>query len=130
MPVIVTLGVRRAEGAIFSIWTGGFEVKLASGSIMAYKDTEWLKLVEPDFTKWPAFGKQVVGSLMATKTLPAPASPVAAHPNPMPRVNGCLDVSKCCNPDCGYPNPYPADNGPNCNNGWLCSRCKIVKDMQ
>lgn len=43
-----------------------------------------------------------------------------------PRVNGVWNLSKCCS--CPRFNEY--DNDANCDDGWRCGECRVIRSLQ
>lgn len=45
-----------------------------------------------------------------------------------PRINGSFDLSKCCEKSCNQLNEY--NNDVNCDDGWRCGGCRVLRSMQ
>lgn len=43
-----------------------------------------------------------------------------------PKINPVIDLSRCCS--CPRPNEY--DNDANCDDGWRCGECRVIRSLQ
>jgi hypothetical protein len=97
--------VRQVSAANFIVY--------ANGATYVFPSNSWLVDVVPDFV-----------NLHYT----AAAVKVKGTSSNWPTINPPLSIKKCC--DCSKINPYPDDNDANCDYGWRCSSCRIIRDMQ